>query len=170
MEPTLAGFQSFLVNVAGISTTVLPSDSPVIVMSYNIATVTVARPLECFAFTDAQGNKSSLYALAVYNLATANLFLYAQDQPDAAIVPGSVSDQNPQGLPFFAFARKQWNLLGYLSGSVQSTFDQGTGSTMVVPEAAETFTLDDLQLSKSPYGRAYLGLAQKLGPTLFGLT
>jgi hypothetical protein len=41
---------------------------------------------------------------------------------------------------------------------------------MVVPGQAENFTLSDIQLSKDPYGRAYLGFAQKFGQTIFGMT
>lgn len=155
MEPTLAGFQSFLTSAVGIPSGALAASSPTIVMAFNIAMVTVARPLEVFCFTDASGQQSSLFALAVYNLATANLFFYAQDQ---------------DGVNYFAEARAKWNLLGYIGGTIQSTGDQGTSQSMVVPEAAETFTLEDLQLIKTPWGRAYLQLAQKLGPSLFGIT
>lgn len=171
MEPTLAGFQQFVISAMGISTTVLPSSSNVITMVYNIATATVAQVLSCFGFTDPwTGQQSSLYAVAVYNYAGALLLQYAQDLPDAPIVPGSKNDQNPNGLPFFAWTRQQFNLNGYVGGTIQSATDQGTSQSMVVPEAAETFTLENLELVKTPYGRTYLGIAQKLGPSLFGMT
>lgn len=171
MEPTLAAFQQFVVQTMGISTTILPSSRNVITMCYNVAIATVACELQCFGFTDPwTGQQSSLYALAVYNYAGAILLIYAQDLPDAPIVPGSKNDLNPNGLPFFAWSRRQFNLLGYVGGTIQSSSDQGTSQSMVIPEAAETFTIENLELTKTPWGRQYLSIAQKLGPSLFGIT
>ena len=171
MEPTLAGFQQFLISVVGISTALLASSSPIIAYAYNIAIVTVNCDLQCTSFIDPfTGQTSSLYAIAVYNYAAANVLFFAQDAEGAPIVPGSVSTQNPNGLPFFANIRSKYNLNGYVSGTISASSDESTANSMVVPDAAQGFTMEDLQLAKSPYGRIYLGIAQKAGPSLFGLS
>ena len=156
--PTLAGFQDFIQNVMGINTTVLPTTNPVIAMAFAVALEIVNR-LICQV-------SPLMYALAVYNLAGDNLLNYAQDQPGAPAVPGS----GDPGLPFFAYTRKTLDLNGFISGVIQSSSDQGTGNSMVVQEAAKNFTLADLQNLKTPYGRQYLAIAQRYGPTIVGVT
>ena len=89
---------------------------------------------------------------------------YAQDLPGAATVQGS----DPP-LPFFAYARKTWNIFGFVSGVVQSTGDESTNVSLVVQEAAKDFTLSDLQNLKTPYGRRYLSMAQQYG-TIWGIS
>lgn len=172
-QPTLAGFQTFIVNVMGISTSILPADSPVIAMAFAVALAIVNRALckVCLPSQDAAGVQLNsggytIYALAVYNLAGSNLLAYAQDASNAPTVPGS----GDPGLPFFAYARKQYNINGFVSGVVESTNDQGTGSSFVVQEAAKNFTLANLQQLKDPYGRQYLALAQSYGPSTWGIS
>jgi hypothetical protein len=172
MQPTLAGFQAFLINVVGISTTILPSDSPVVAMAFAVALAIVNPALRCIPVpsTDSAGavlNSGgwSIFALAVYNLAADNVFNYAQDLPDAPTVDGS----NPP-LPFFEYSRKKWNILGFVSGVIQSASDESTSETMVVQDAAKNFTLKDLGNLKTPWGRTYLGLAQSYGPTTWGIS
>jgi|SRR5579862_2496067 len=173
MQPTLAGFLTFIRNVMGISTTILPDSSPVIGMAFAVALAiandalqTVAVPQ--FDSTGASLNSGgySIYAFMVYNLAADNLINYAQDLPGAAVVPGS----GDPGLPFFQWSRQQWNINGFVSGVISASNDESTGQTMVVQEAAKQFTLKDLQNLKTPWGRVYLGYAQSYGPTTWGLT
>lgn len=139
----------------GISTDVLPDDDPVINVAFCIALdivncwINIASP--------------AIYQFAVYNLGGSNIINYAQDQPDAPPVAGSK-------LPYFEYTRQRWNILGYLSGTISAASDESTSQSMVVPGQAENFTLSDIQLSKDPYGRAYLGFAQKFGQTIFGMT
>lgn len=173
MPPTLAGFQSFIVNVMGISTTILPEDSPVIAFAFavalsivNPALRAVPIPAEDSAGAALNSGGLSIYALAVYNLAGSNLLSYAQDQDGASPVKGS----GDPGLPFFAYTRKQWNINGFVSGVVESTSDNGTSTSLVVQEAAKSFTLANLQQLKDPYGRQYLALAQSYGPSTWGMT
>ena len=156
--PTQAGFLTFIRNVMGINTTVLPDSSPVIGTAFQVALEIVSVLLNCAS--------PVMYTLAVYNLAGDNLLNYAQDLPDAEVVPGS----GDPGLPFFAWTRKQWDLNGFISGVISATYDQGTGNTMVVQEAAKMFTLSDLQNLKTPYGRQYLAIAQRAGPTIIGVS
>jgi hypothetical protein len=167
MQPTLAGFQSFIVNVMGINTTILPADSPVIAMALGVALGIVNQALLAAGCGPSIPGVPpiSFYTLAVYNLAGSNLLSYAQDQPDAPNVPGS----NPPA-PFFQNLRQKWDLLGFVSGVVTAAGDEGTNTTLIVQEAAKNFTLANLQQLKDPYGRQYLAIAQSYGPSIVGLS
>jgi hypothetical protein len=156
--PTLVGFITFIRNVMGINTTVLPDDSFVIGTAFQVALEIVNLQLNCAS--------AVMYTLAVYNLAGDNLLNYAQDLPDADVVPGS----GDPGMAFFAWTRQQLDLNGFISGVITSVNDQGTGNSMIVQEAAKNFTLSDLQNLKTPYGRQYLAIAQRAGPTIIGLS
>lgn len=145
----------------GISTTVLPDNSPVIQFAYDVALAVVNPALA--GVTIGSPAYSSIYALAVYNLGGDNLINYADDQNGAPAIPGS----DPP-LPYFAYARKRFNINGFMSGVINSSSDEGTSQSMVVQEAASTFTLSDLQNLKTPWGRTYLGFAQRYG-TLWGM-
>jgi hypothetical protein len=133
-------------------------------MAYNVAMAIVNRALQAVSFTNPMtGQPSSVYALAVYNLAGDNLINYAQDIPNAPNVQGSVPPA-----PYFINLRQRWNVYGFVSGVIQSASDEGTSTSFVVQEAAENFTLSNLQNLKTPYGRAYLAFAQSYG-TLWGM-
>lgn len=172
MQPTLAGFQNFITTVMGISTTILPADSPVIGFALSVALSIVNKQLQCVAVPQTDGAGASLnsggltiYALAVYNLAGSNLLSYAQDQPGAPNVRGSKPP-----MPFFAWTRKQYNINGFVSGVIQSAADETTSESMVVMDAAKQFTMANLQQLKDPYGRQYLAFAQSAGPTTWGMS
>lgn len=179
IQPTLAGFLSFVRNTMGISTTILPDNSAVIGMAFAVALAIVNRALLVvsvpqFDVTGAQlnGGGLSIYALAVYNLAADNLLNYAHDLPDADIVEGSGDPDDPAnpGLPFFAWTRKQLNINGFVPGVIESSSDNGTGNSLVVQEAAKNFTLANLQQLKTTYGRTYLAFAQSYGPSTWGIS
>lgn len=172
MQPTLAGFLGFIRGVMGISTDVLPDDSPVIPFALSLALAVVNKALRAVALpaTDSAGASLnsggwSLYALAVYNFAGDRLINYAQDATNAPKVDGS----NPP-MAFFAWARKQWNINSFVSGVISGSADLTTSQSLVVQEAAKFFTLSDLQQLKTPYGRTYLGLAQAFGPSTWGMS
>jgi hypothetical protein len=160
--PTLAGFLLFIRNGMGITTTVLPDSSVWITYAYNVAVALVNQALSTVVVDPVAG--TTIYTLAVYNLAASNLLNFAQDLPDAAIVPGSDPPQ-----PFFAYTRSKWNMTSFVSGVVQSTSDEGTSMSVVVPKQLEELTLANLQQLKDPYGRVYLQFAQDYG-TLWGLS
>jgi hypothetical protein len=147
MDPTLAGFLEFVRTVMGISSSVLPDNSPYLAISFNVSkeivnpTIQQASPL--------------LYQSAVYNLAGDSLLNFAQDQA---------------GKTFFADARAKFTLLDFTPGVVQSTGDEGTNTSLIVQKAAEEFTLANLQQLKTPYGRAYLQIAQSYGPNIWGVS
>lgn len=156
MQPTLAGFISFLRNVVGIPTSVLPDDSPTITMAYTIA-IDLTNLILNEAIPD-------IYTLAVYNLGASNVLNYGQDP-----VPVVVYKNNAEGLGFFAFTRQQLNMNGFVPGVINSASDVSTSQSMTIPKAFEDLTIADLQYLKDPYGRQYLAFAQKYG-TLWGIS
>lgn len=162
-SPTLAGFQSFIRIVMGITPADLPSTSPFVPMALAVSMSIVnpllrSMPLVQFDGAGAALNTfgvNTIYDLAVYNLAGSNLLNYAQDQP---------------GRNFFESLRAKLNIAGFVSGVVQGSGDEGTSVSLVVQEAAKSFTLENLQQLKDPWGRRYLELAQSYGPSTWGLT
>lgn len=178
MQPTLAGFLSFVRQTMAIPADILPDNSPVIAMAFAIALAIVNPALRIIpipsqdsASVTLNAGGLSIYALAVYNLAASNLLQYAQDLPDAPLVHGSGGPNgNPPGLPFFAWTRQRLNINGFVSGVVQSTSDEGSSTSLVVQDAAKDFTIANLAQLKDIYGRTYLALAQSAGPTTWGLS
>jgi len=174
--PTLSGFLQFVRNTMGITTAVLPDNSPWIQLALAVSLAIVNPDLASLAVPQVDstgaslnpGNPTidSLYTQAVYNLAADNLINYAQDVPDAPAVAGS----GDPGLPFFQWTRKQLNINGFVPGLLQSSSDEGTSSSYVVQDAAKMFTLKDLQNLKTIYGRTYLGIAQGFGPSPYGMS
>ncbi len=163
-KPSQADWQTTFVyqptGIMGITTDVLPDTSSVLDLAYQSAAAEVLVALSCVP--------GPIYLQAVYNLASSNLINWAMDLPGA---PGidPLHPVSPTNLPYFTFLRKQFNTYGYVSGTIQSASDVSTSDSMVVPLAAETFTLSDLQRAKDPYGRTYLMIAQKWG-TYWGIT
>jgi hypothetical protein len=143
---SLTGFQYFLVNIAGFSTTVLPSDSPVVTFAYNWACSMV--PCQ-FRLAGCE-----IYDNAVYCCATSFIINWAPDQPN---------------LTFFADLRKEYGIFGMKTGILNSTSDETTSAGYVVPDWAKNATLADLQTMKDPFGRQFLGLLQSMG-SLWGLS
>lgn len=146
MGPTLAGFLTFIRNTMSINTTYLPDNSQVIVDAFAWSTEIVNAAI--------QQASAIMYTNAVYNLGGDYIINWAPDQT---------------GQTYFAKLRDNFNIMKYISGVVQSSSDEGTSSSLVVPKAAETFSQSDLQNLKTPYGRMYLMIAQKYGPTIWGL-
>ena len=127
--PTLAGFTTFIANNMGISTTVLSPSSEWVGWAFSYALDIVSPTLGCVS--------SLIYALAVYNLAGDFLVNYAPDSP---------------GQCYFGDLRKQYKLAGFVPGVVQSTSDNGTSTSLLVPDALKELTLADLQELKTPWG------------------
>ena len=157
-QPTLSGFQWFLLNVAHFNANVLPPTSPTVAWALSFAVQIVNPALRAASGCGppiAGTPETSVYVTAVYNLATDLVVQFVQDQ---------------QGFSFFAKLRKKLNVNSFVSGVISAASDESTSQTMVVQEAAKNFTLQDLQNLKTPWGRMYLSLAQAYGPTLWGLT
>lgn len=166
--PNLAGFQWFLVNVAGISAVDLPPTTPVVAFAFDVALGLVNPALALVGIPNSSSFSytRSQFDLAVYNLATDLVVNYAVDPPGAQIVT-----TRPDGtqLTYFDFLRFKYGIGGFQSGVVNSVSDVSTSTSLEVIEAAKTFTLANLQNLKTPYGRNYLAIAQSYGP-LWGLT
>ena len=145
VTPTQDGFVAFL-RAAGINVAGLPDNSTTIPAAFCEATETVSLSL-----MHAPGGT---YARAVYNLATDIVFNDAQD-----VAPST----------YFADARKTWNINGFVAGVVSNASDNGTGDGLLVPDSLSQLSLSDLQRLKTPWGRAYLAIAQKWGPDLFDI-
>ena len=161
-QPTLAGFLTFLQTNLNPPAKALPAGSPWPGFALARALALVNPALQCDPIPqwDAAGVSLNsggwtIYSLAVYYLSTDLLVNVTPDQ---------------NGFTFFADLRKQFNIAGYISGVVQASSDEGTSVSLVVQEAAQHFTLSDVQRLKTPWGRAYLELAQSWGPTTFGIS
>jgi len=143
--PTFVGFLAFVRRTMGISTAVLPDSGTVLEDSYALALETVNRAIRVSPLN---------YVKAVYNFAGDALINEAPDQT---------------GQTFFADLREKWNILDPISGVVASSGDVSTNQSLVVPEQFSTLTLADLQQFKTPYGRAYVAIAQQYG-ALWGIS
>lgn len=96
-----------------------------------------------------------LYTIAVYNLATDRLINL---QPDSS------------GQTFWKEQRAKFEIYRTTPGIVNSGSDGGTAAAVLNPEFMQSLTLFDLQTFKTPYGRAYMGIAQNYGPNIWGLS
>lgn len=142
--PTLSGYVSFIRNIMGINTTLLPDNSPYIEFSYNLA-INICTDLLTLI---PQIPGEFLYITAVYNLAGDTLLTYAVDQP---------------GQTFFSQAKQKYQLNTFVSGVVSFAGDEGTQSTLTVPDSLKHLTIGNLQNLKTPYGRTYLAIVQDFG-------
>lgn len=172
--PSLAGFKAFIRNAMVINTTVLPDNSIYIPWAYQISLRWVNSNLQAVVTFSPLGTSGggpdgidptypTLYTLAVYNLAGDNLVNYAQDLPGALPVEGG-------DLPYFANLRATLKIDSFVGGVVSGSSDEGTSVSLAVPkELAEGLTFANLQQMKTPWGRAYLGIAQSFGPSIWGV-
>lgn len=76
-QPNITDFRTFIVNVMGIPTAQLPSDSPIIQHAYDFALATVNIDLNQIP---SQPTSYTPYAMAVYNLGGHSLIEFAPDQ------------------------------------------------------------------------------------------
>ena len=149
VNPRLANRTDYLTFLRGIgiTTAVLPDDSMWIGISYDVSIGTVNTLIAILC--------PPIYPLAVYNLGADRLLNFAQDQPN---------------MSFFADFRANNGLMKFSPGLISSAGDQGTSDSFEVIAAAKNMTISDLQMMRTPYGRAYLGIAQSYGPTIWGLS
>ncbi len=155
MGPTLAGFQWFLTSIVGIPSQYLPSDAPVIAWSYDIAFATVNQVFACVP-SRTTPNKQIVYSQMVYNLATHYLVTSAPD----TTVPYK-HDNNQNEIFYFQYLRQSFGLNVFWAGVVEHARDETTETNIHVPENLDVMTIDDVSLTKTPWGRQYLGQAQK---------
>ena len=153
MEPTIAGYLDFLRNSVGIPVNALPNDSPWIGATFDFALKTVNMDLQ--VVTGGSDAYPSYYAIAVYNFGTAMLIEWAPDQT---------------GSTYFAVLREKFKIFTFIAGVISSSSDESTSQSIDVADAFKGLTIGDLQLLKTPWGRAYLAMAQNAGPTIWGLS
>lgn len=71
---------------------------------------------------------------------------------------------------YFSRLRRQLKINSFVPGVVGSTSDVSTSVGLDNPDFMKGLTLEDLQLLKTPFGKTYLSIAQKAGPSIWGLT
>jgi hypothetical protein len=138
--PNVADLTTFLQTIAGIPTSALPAGSPYIPWALSYAEEKTLLVLYAIG--------QDYYCFAVYLLATSFLINWCPD------VPGGT---------FFQTLRAQWNLTGFVGGTIQSSADQATSESLLAPEFLSGLTLGQLQALKDPYGRQWLSMQQDLG-------
>ena len=170
--PNLTEFYSFLQNVVGIPSQALPPLSNNVIDSggnqvidssgANVTSnpptswVNVMLTIAMEIVNDTlQCASQDIYTLAVYNLAADRVINFGQDSPPSN---------------FFAKARSLLKIDAISVGIVASAGDQGSNTTMLNPDFMRNLTFMDLQMMKTPYGRAYMGFAQMYGSNLWGVT
>lgn len=145
-QPNLADFTTFVYS-QGVPLDDLPSNSQYLQWAFTVALDT-ALPAPC-------NLPGIIYVLAVYNMAMHRLLKIAQDIPPST---------------FFTDQRSTFKLMAFVSGVIQSSTDNGTGNSLVVPDFFKTLTMQDMDLLKTPWGREYLAYAQQYGPNVVGVT
>lgn len=155
--PTFAGFRQFVREVVGIPELYLPDGSTSMNWAWFLANDTV---LWRFRFVPnyQPGPMQQIYSFMVYCLASHNLFMWAQDVQPPPDPPFKL-DANGNPIGFFAYYRQLYGLNAFSPGIVETAYDQGTGTGLVIPDAMKQLTPDQLQLMKTPWGRAYLNYA-----------
>ena len=157
--PTQVGFLAWVYAVMGVPTAWLPDDSLSVTYAYNTATA-IVNP-------DFMTVPGPIYLQMVYNLAGHLLATWAPDVTTSPPYPYITVDGVPYG--YFQYLRKQNNMLGFVTGIVSASGDEGSNVSLVVPKQAENLTLSQLQLTTTIWGRTYLGYAQDYG-TNWGLS
>lgn len=159
--PNLTDFQSYLTNTVVIPASAWPSNlianSPYPQYALNRAIALVP----CYS-----GAVDGItYTLAVYNCATAALFLITPNtQPSTYF-----SDARQSGVST-NFPNGGFNLNAPPVGMVIGSSDEGTSSTLVQPEWAKNLTITQIVFTKTPWGQQYLGYLQEAGSVIVGVT
>lgn len=71
---------------------------------------------------------------------------------------------------FFSRLRRDFKLNQFSPGMVASTSDVSTSVGLDNPEFLKGLTIENLQLMRTPYGRAYMSIAMKYGPAVWGVS
>lgn len=151
---TLAGFTAWVYAVMGVPPAAAPAGSLALYYAYQTAAGTVN-----LALSSVPG---LMYSQAVYNLGGDNLANWAPDVPGVDY-PGT-------NTPYWTYLRTKYSIDSFAPGVVSSTSDEGTSTTLTVPDVLQQLQLDQLQNLKTPWGRRYLALAQKYGPNAWGIS
>lgn len=145
-SPNTTDLYTFLTTIAVVPVAALPSTSPYLAWALSYAEEKTLLVLYAIG--------QDYYCFAVYCLATSFLLNWCPDQP---------------GQTFFATARTDMKLTGFVGGTVQSTADQSTSESLLMPQFLAGLTLQQLQALKDPYGRMWLSSQQDLG-SIWGIS
>jgi len=117
-----------------------------------------------YAYDNAPGEPPAFVVNSVIDSQNFNYPL--SPNPGAAIIAANalVSEM------YFVNARWRLQMAAFSPGVVTSAGDLSTSAGLLNPEFMSGLTLEDLNLLKTSYGRAYLSIAQKYGPTIWGLS
>jgi hypothetical protein len=148
--PNQTDFLAFIRGTAIIDPLVLPDNSTVITDAFAYAQAVVNPLLANLSGT--------LFALATYNLGTDYIINYAPDQ-----VVNGVSRTD------FADMRAKYGINTFVPGVTSSSANAPTSQALLNPEFMKKLTFGDLQLLKTPYGRFYMNVAQRMG-TIWGVS
>jgi hypothetical protein len=133
-----------------IPTSALPTNSPYLGYSFNVAMDIVYPLMGCIS--------ALLYCLAVYNLGLDRLINFCPDQV---------------GQTYFATLRagapNGYGIYSFVPGVVTAASDESTASTITAPDFMKNLTLSNLQNLKTPFGIQYLSIMQDTG-TLWGVS
>jgi hypothetical protein len=143
--PTLQGFIDWSRNVMGLTTIVIPSNSPGYEFAYGTALEIVPEGFLSLS--------PGIYTLTVYNYGGSVLLQYQQDQ---------------RGQSYFSDARKSYGINSFVAGVINSASDVSTSEGLTVGVGLSNLQLIDLQALKDPYGRQALAYMQSIG-TLWGI-
>jgi hypothetical protein len=158
--PSLGGFVLFVQDVMAPPAPFDPTTSNYVPYAYNYAVQAANNNLQ---FVTGQPGAWNIYALSVYNLAADFLIQITQDPPGAPVVAMS---EPP--MPYWQWLRKQYGISSVSLGIVQSTGDNGTSTSLLLPQQFASFTLANMMQAKTPYGRQYLAMAGSWG-SLWGM-
>ncbi|MCL1515210.1 hypothetical protein [Parasaccharibacter sp. TMW2.1890] len=140
--PTLEGFQTFVRDIMQVPGGAVPPDG-VLGMVFRLANDLVIRDLRLI--------DGSLYTDCVYNLAASYLLKFAQD----------TASSTPPG--YWAKVREQLGMNSTTPGLIQSSSDNGTSQSWMIPDSLKNLSLADLDAMKNPYGQFYLSIMQQYG-------
>ena len=149
--PTFDGYTTWVRTIMGVPDTILPDDSPYLIISFDMALETVNLYLDIAS--------AILYTQAVYNLAGDFLVNIAQDDPTLP----------PPDNTYWSNLRTTLGLNNFIPGLINATNDEDTSAAILTPLGLQNLTLGDLQNLKTPWGRMYLQIAQSVG-SMWGLT
>jgi hypothetical protein len=169
--PTLAGFTAWVRAVMGVDPKYLPDGAPALAYAFQVALLVVNPAFQKVPASPGLPRLDA-YTLMVYNLGGHNLIAWAPDQAGVFWKQGVDPSEGDPGAPpvgYFDYLRTNYGLNTFVAGVIQASADEGTSSSYLVPEAFKELQISDLDYLKTPWGRTYLGWAQRLG-TNWGLT
>jgi hypothetical protein len=145
-QNNLDNFVLWIRQIMGVTSDVLPDDSPYIITAYLISNEIVNMYLGVVS--------PILYYQAIYNLGGDILVNITQD-----VSPST----------YWSTMRSTLGTNSFIPGMINATNDEDTSAAILTPLGLQNITLGDLQNMKTPWGRMYLSIAQSVG-SMWGLS